>query len=79
LFKKLEILPFYSQYTFSLSMFVVKKRKLYTANQGIHGINTRYNKNLHLPMANLTAFQRGANFFFKLFNHQAITIKNVSN
>jgi len=36
----------------------------YTTNQEIHGVNTRYNINLHLLMANLTALQKGSYFFF---------------
>jgi len=59
---------------------VVKNRDLYTANQEIHDIKTRYSANLHLPMANMTAYQRGTYFFaIKLFNHFPINIKNVSN
>jgi len=59
---------------------VVKNRDLYKANQEIHDINTRYNANLHLPMANLTAYQSGPYFFgIKLFNHFLINIKNLSN
>jgi len=59
---------------------MVKIRYLYIANQEIHDTNTRYNANLHLPMANLTAYQRGGYFFgIKLFNHLPINIKNVSN
>jgi hypothetical protein len=48
----------------------VKNYDLYTTNQDIHGINTGYNINLLLSMANLTAFQKGACFFgIKLLNH----------
>ena len=55
---------------------MVKKRDSYTDNQEIY---TRYNTNLHLPMANLTAFQRGVYFFdVKLFNHLPIKIKKLS-
>ena len=45
-------------------MFVVKNWDLYTINEEIHGVNTRYNKNWHLSMANLNAFQKGASSFF---------------
>jgi len=38
---------------------------LYTAKQEIHSINTRYNTNLHLPMANLTAFEGELIFFLE--------------
>jgi hypothetical protein len=55
---------------------VVKNRDLYVDNQEIY---TRYNTNLHLPMANLTAFQTGVYFFgVKLFNHHPIKIKKLS-
>jgi len=48
----------------------VKNDNLYTTNQDIHGINTKYNIHLLLSMANLTAFQKGAYFFgIKLLNH----------
>jgi hypothetical protein len=59
LFKKLGILPFYSQYIFSLLLFVVRNMDLYITNQEIHGINTRYNRDLHFTTAKLTALQRG--------------------
>jgi hypothetical protein len=59
---------------------VVGNRDLYTANQEIHGISTRYNTNLHLPIANLTVFQKGAYFFgIKLFHHLPRSIKILSN
>jgi hypothetical protein len=58
------MLYLYSQYIFSFLLFVVKNRDSYTANQEIRGINTRYNTNLHIPMTNLIALQRGVNFFF---------------
>jgi len=63
-FKKLENLPVHSQYIFSLLLFVVKYTDLHTANQESHSINTRYNTNLHLPMANLTAFEGELIFFW---------------
>ena len=63
-FKKLEILPLYSQYLLSLLLFLVRNKDLYITNQKIHGINTRYNKNLHFSTANLTVFQRGPHFFW---------------
>jgi len=79
-FKKLENLPVHSQYIFPLLLCVVKYTDLYTANQEIHSINTRYNTNLHLPMVNLTAFKGGAFFCgIKLFNQLPTDIKNLSN
>jgi len=41
LFKKLNILPLYSQYVFSLSTFAVKNTDAFKSNLAIHIINTR--------------------------------------
>jgi len=46
LFKNLEVLPFQSQYIFSLLLFVVKNRELFRSNSDAHNINTRYNSDL---------------------------------
>jgi hypothetical protein len=59
LFKKLQILPFYSQYIYSLLIFVVKKRNLFKLNSDIHGFSTRYDNDFHLPSAILKLFQKG--------------------
>ena len=58
LFKRLEILPLKSHYIFSVLLFVVKIKDLYTTNQEIHNISTRSNTNLHPPVCNLTVFRR---------------------
>jgi len=57
LFKKLEILPLYSQYIFSISVFVIKNKHLFYTNNQMHSIHTRFKTNLHPPTANLTKFQ----------------------
>jgi hypothetical protein len=110
LFKWLEILSLQSQYLFSVLLFVLKNKDLYSTNQEIHNINplntelnffchlltllgahhilhvsrirvnTRSNINLHLPVCNLTLFQKGAYFSgIKLFNHLPPKIKSLSN
>jgi hypothetical protein len=80
LFKRLEILPLQFQYIFSVLLFVVKNKVLYTTNQEIHNISTRSNINLHPPVCNLTLFQKGAYFSgMKLFNHLPLKIKSLSN
>jgi hypothetical protein len=80
LFKRLEILPLQSQYIFSILLFVVKNKELYTTNQEIHDINTRSITNLHLPVCNLTLFQKAAYCSgIKLFNHLPQKIKSLSN
>jgi len=80
LFKRLDILPLQPQYIFSVLLFVVKSKDLYTTNQEICNINTRSNINLHPPVCNLTVFQKGAYFSgIKLFNHLSLKIKSLSN
>ena len=71
LLKQLGIFPLESQYIFSvLLFFVVKNKETFTTNQEFHSINTRSVINLHLPMCNLTIFQKGAYYSgIKLFNH----------
>ena len=69
LFEKLEIMPLQFQYILSILLFVIKNKELYTTNQEIHSINTRFNINLHLPVCNLTLFQKGPYFSgIKLIN-----------
>ena len=69
LFIRQEILPLQSQYIFSVLLFVVKNKVLYTTNQEIHNITTKSNINLHPPVCNLTAFLKRAYYsYIKLFN-----------
>ena len=58
LFKKFQILPFPSQYIFSLLTFVVNNRHLFPSNSAVHDIHTSHN-DLHLPSANLSLVQKG--------------------
>ena len=53
LFRRLEISPLQSQYIFSLLLFVVNNKDLYTTNQEIHNITKRTNINLHPTVCNL--------------------------
>jgi len=80
LFRRQEILPLQSQYTFSVLLFVVKNKGLYTTNQETHNITTRSNINLHPPVCNLTALQKGAYCSgIKLFNQLPLKIKSLTN
>ena len=54
LFVELKILTLPSLYIYQLIMFVSKNNELYVTNDAIHNYNTRQNKNLHQPAANLT-------------------------
>jgi hypothetical protein len=80
LFKKLKIVPFYSQYMYSLPMFVVKNRNLFKLNSDIHGFSKRYDDNFHLPSAKLKLFQKGIFFIFVLKhnNHLPKAIKELT-
>ena len=64
LLKNLEVLPLQFQYIFSLLLFVGKNRELVRANSDIRNINRRYNPEIHLPIANLTVFQKTVNLFW---------------
>lgn len=56
LFKNLKLFPLQSPFIFSL-LFVVKSRELFTSISDVHNVNTGYNSDSHLPIANSTVFQ----------------------
>ena len=77
--KTKKILPFYSQYIFSLLIYVVDNRHLFIINQDIHNISTRSNLKFHIPSFNLTKFQKEVNYSGnKLFNHHLSHIRSLS-
>jgi len=80
LFKKLDILPLYSQYIFSISIFVIKNKHLLYTNNQIHSIHTRFKTNLHPPTANLTKFQKAVHYSaVKIFNNLPHNIRDLAN
>ena len=77
-FKKLKILSLQSQYIQSLLLFVINNRDYFTANSEIHNINTRTKSNLHRPISNLSAYQKGTYYFgIKVFNSLPSQIKDL--
>ena len=73
-------LPLQSKYLFSVLLFVVNNKDLYTTNQEIHNITTISNINSHPPICNLTALQKGANCSgINLFNQLPLKIKCLKN
>ena len=75
------ILPLQSQYIFSLLMFVVKNKDSFKTNSNIHSFNTRFNHDLHIPVANLAVFQKGVWYEYsdtKVYNHLPPTLKELS-
>ena len=80
LFKKLGILPLPSQYIFSLLLFVVTNKNLFSLNSQFHSIYTCYSENFHLPQTGLTMVQKGVAYSgCKIYNHRPVHIKNTSN
>jgi hypothetical protein len=68
-FKKLKILPLQSQYILSLLLLVVGNGIYYRVNSDIHNINMRNKSNLHLPISNLSVYQKGPCYSgIKVFN-----------
>jgi hypothetical protein len=80
LFKRLEILFLYSQYIFSLSIFIVKNTHLFTTNNQIHSVHTRFKTNLHPLIANWTKFQKGVYYSgITIFYNLPHKIKDLAN
>jgi hypothetical protein len=52
-FRKMEIMTVYSQYTYSVLLFTINNRYLLKTNNEIHKYKTRVSCNLHLPAVNL--------------------------
>jgi len=74
------MLPVYSQYIFSLLMYVVNNKHLFTRILEIHNHDTRSAKNFHLPITNLTTYQKAAYYTgIKIFIYLPTDIKNVVN
>ena len=60
-------------------MFVVKNKDFFKTNSDIHNFNTRSNNDLHIPVANLTVFQKGVWYSgIKTYNHLPSTLKQLS-
>ena len=80
LFKIMKLLPFYSQYMFSFLLHAVNNKHLCTKNSEVHNQNTTSANNFHLPITNLTKYQKGAHFAgIKIFNHLPTHIKCLAN
>jgi hypothetical protein len=78
--KNMQIVILYSQYIFSLILFTVKDKHLFTPNNEIHKYKTRNNTNLHLPTVNITKFYKGPYISgSKAFNHLPQHIRILAN
>jgi len=60
-------------------MFVVKNKDFFKKNSDSHSFNTRFNYDLHVPVANLAVFQKGVRYSgIKIYNHLPLTLKQLS-
>jgi len=79
LFKDLNILPFQSQYIYSILLFVTKNKGQFLSNSQVHKINTRQTFDLYVPTANLTIFQKGVHYSgIKIYNHLPTALIDLS-
>jgi hypothetical protein len=78
LFKRMKILPLYSQYIYSLLLYMMNNKHLFMDNSKVHNYNTRISNYLHLPAASLTRYQRAAYYSgVKIYNQLPAYIKTV--
>jgi hypothetical protein len=79
-FRTMDILPFYSQYIFSLLLYVVNNKNQFVKNFDIHKFGTRTADNFHFPTTYLSKYQKGVQFTaIKIFSHLPSHIKCVAN
>jgi len=80
LFRRLEILPFVSQYILLLMLFVVSNKILFTLNSENHTKRTRQSNKFYQPITDLTVYQKGVHYMdIKIFNNLPPYIKDLSN
>ena len=77
LFRQLNILLLKSQYIFSLLLFIIKNTDQHLSNTEIRDVHTRHNSNLHLPLANLTLYQKRVFYTgSRIYNHLLSIMKD---
>jgi hypothetical protein len=79
MFKEWKMLPFYSQYVYSLLTFVLNNSELFITNSMISNINTRQKKtNLHLPLSRLKFTTGGVHYMgSKVFDRLPLYTKSL--
>ena len=76
----MEILPSYSQYVFSLLLYMVNSKHLFTKILEVHNHGTRSANNFPLHFNNLTNHQKGDHHAgIKIFNNLPIHLNCVVN
>jgi len=75
-FKSMRINTLYSQYIYSLILFVVNNKYIFATNSEIHKHNTRNKNDLHPSLSNLEKFKKGPCISgIKAYNHHPQYIK----
>jgi hypothetical protein len=70
----------YSQYIYSLIVYAVNNKHLFNTSNEIHKYKTRNNNNLHLPITDLSKFNKVAYISgIKVFIHLPQYIKALTN
>jgi hypothetical protein len=54
------IMTLYSQYIYSLLLFIINNKNLFIINDEIHEHKTRVYKDIHMPAVKLTKYEKGA-------------------
>jgi hypothetical protein len=68
-FKQLDILKVPCLYILTLMLFAAKNFNIYQTNTYVHGMNTRQQNKLHIPLVRHSSMQRGIySLSFKIFN-----------
>jgi len=74
----MQITMLYSQYIYSIILFTINNKHLFTPNSEIHKYNTRKKNNLHPALTNLTKFNKGPYMSgIKVFNHLPQYLKTL--
>jgi len=80
LFRRLEILPFVSQYMLLLMLFVVNNKNLFILNSQNHTKSIRQFNNSYQSITNFTVYQKGVYYMdIQIFSNLPPYIKDISN
>jgi hypothetical protein len=80
IFKKLEIMMLFSQYIYSLLLYIINNKHIFNFNNEIHEYITRSHGNLYVPIVNTSKFDKGTYITgIKVYNHLPRSIKILTN
>jgi hypothetical protein len=68
----LDLISHVHQYIYSIILFTVNNKHLFTANNEIHKYYTRNNNNLHPALTNLTKYNKG-DHMYQVLNYLTIS------